>query len=144
VPLPDKGKSSQNAPEAVVSIAAVRRVLRYSPSLSNTSCPLDRGGTIALDNLALACQGCNNYKYTKTEGRDPVSGDSVSLYHPRQQRWRDHFAWNDDFTLVIGLTPTGRATVKALQLNREGLVNLRRVLYSMGEHPPAEPAQDEK
>ena len=106
--------------------------------------PLERGGTTALDNLALACQGCNNHKYTKTEGRDPVSGDSVSLYHPRQQRWRDHFAWNDDFTLIIGLTPTGRATVKALQLNREGLVNLRRALYSMGEHPPAEPAQDEK
>jgi hypothetical protein len=45
---------------------------------------------------------------------------------------------SDDFTLVIGLTPIGRATIKALQLNREELVNLRRVLYAMGEHPPAE------
>jgi 5-methylcytosine-specific restriction endonuclease McrA len=100
--------------------------------------PRQLGGETTLDNLALACQGCNNHKYTKTEARDPVSDNVVPLYHPRQQRWHDHFAWNDDFTLVIGLTPIGRATLKALQLNREELVNLRRVLYAMGEHPPAE------
>ena len=100
--------------------------------------PRSRGGQAKLSNLALACQGCNNHKYTKIEGDDPVTGDLVSLYHPRQQRWRNHFAWNDDFTLVIGVTPTDRATVEALQLNREGLVNLRRILYAMGEHPPLE------
>lgn len=100
--------------------------------------PLNRGGATALDNLALACQGCNNHKYTKIEERDPASSDTVPLYHPRRQRWRDHFAWSDDFTLIIGLTPSGRATVEALQLNREGVVNLRRILYAMGEHPPAE------
>lgn len=100
--------------------------------------PRSQGGETTLDNLALACQGCNNHKYTKTEARDPVTGDIVPLYHPRRQRWRDHFAWNEDFTLIIGLTSIGRATVEALQLNREGLVNLRRILYAMGEHPPAE------
>jgi len=100
--------------------------------------PQSQGGQTKLDNLALSCQGCNNHKYTKTEGRDPVSGDIVPLFHARRQRWRDHFVWNDDFTLIIGLTPTGRATVEALRLNREGLVNLRRVLYAVAEHPPAE------
>ena len=69
---------------------------------------------------------------------DPVSGELIPLFHPLKQKWRDHFMWSDGFTLIIGLTPTGRATVDALQLNREGLVNLRRILYSMGEHPPAE------
>jgi hypothetical protein len=101
--------------------------------------PRSASGETGLDNLALSCQGCNNHKYNKTEGRDPVSGDTVPLYHPRKQRWSNHFAWNDDFTLIIGLTPTGRSTVEALQLNREGVVNLRRVLYAMGEHPPVEP-----
>ena len=100
--------------------------------------PKSRDGQNTLDNLALACQGCNNHKYTKTEGRDPVTDDIVPLYHPRQQRWRDHFAWDDSFTLIIGLTPIGRATVEALRLNREGLVNLRQILYAVGEHPPAE------
>lgn len=99
--------------------------------------PRSQGGKTKLDNLALACQGCNNYKYIKTEVFDPVSGEIVPLYHPRRQRWDDHFAWNDDFTLIVGLTSTGRATVEALKLNREGLVNLRQMLYVMGEHPPS-------
>lgn len=100
--------------------------------------PRHSGGETTLENLALACQGCNNHKYTKTEARDPVSDKIVSRYHPRLQRWPEHFAWNDDFTLLIGLTPVGRATIQALQLNREEPVNLRRVLYAMGEHPPIE------
>jgi hypothetical protein len=39
---------------------------------------------------------------------------------------------------VIGLTPTGRATVNELNLNRSGLINLRRVLFACGEHPPSD------
>jgi hypothetical protein len=71
-------------------------------------------------------------------GRNPVSGEMVSLYNPRKQQWQEHFTWNDEYTLIVGLTPTGRATVETLKLNREGLINLRRLLYSIGEHPPVE------
>jgi len=98
--------------------------------------PRAKGGTTILDNLALACQGCNNHKYDKTVGPDPIGGQSVALYHPRRDRWDEHFAWSGDFTLIIGLTPTGRATVDQLLLNRDGVVNLRRLLYMHGEHPP--------
>jgi hypothetical protein len=98
--------------------------------------PRQQGGTNTLDNLALSCQGCNNHKYTKTEWFDSINGNLVALFNPRKQNWSEHFAWNNDYTLVIGLTSVGRATVEALQLNREGLVNLRRVLYGAGEHPP--------
>ena len=38
-------------------------------------------------------------------------------------------------TLLVGLTPTGRATIDQLQLNRTGVVNLRRVLFVMGDYP---------
>jgi 5-methylcytosine-specific restriction endonuclease McrA len=100
--------------------------------------PKSLGGQATLGNMALACQGCNNHKYNKVEARDPVTGALVPLYHPRQHRWEDHFVWNEDYTLIMGTTPTGRATVEALRLNRQGLVNLRRVLYAMGEHPPAQ------
>ena len=103
--------------------------------------PLDGGGSSDLENLAFACQGCNNHKYTKTEVRDPVTGLMVPLFHPRTQRWQNHFVWSSDFTRILGVTPTGRATVEALFLNREGLVNLRRALYALGEHPPAEPEE---
>ena|SRR5438876_6796520 len=99
--------------------------------------PQSLSGKTELDNLALSCQGCNNHKYDKITGRDPVSEETVPLYNPRQQQWEDHFAWSQDFTLVIGLTPIGRAMVEALQLNRDGVVNLRRILYAAGEHPPA-------
>lgn len=100
--------------------------------------PRSRGGKTEFENLALACQGCNNHKYTKTKGRDPVNGEIVPLYHPRLQRWREHFAWDEGCVLIIGLTAVGRATVRALCLNRDGLINLRRVLYITGTHPPAE------
>ncbi len=97
--------------------------------------PRTRGGTSALSNLALSCQGCNNRKYASTEAVDAVTGKRVPLYHPRQHRWNDHFAWSSDYTLMIGLTPVGRATIEKLQLNREGVVNLRRVLRAVREHP---------
>ncbi|KOR38129.1 MULTISPECIES: HNH endonuclease [Planktothricoides] len=100
--------------------------------------PTSKEGQSTLDNLALACQGCNNHKYNKTEALDPVTGKIFPLFNPREQRWLDHFAWNEDYTLILGLTATGRSTVESLRLNREGLVNLRRILYKMGEHPPSE------
>lgn len=104
--------------------------------------PRERGGGDHPENLALSCQGCNNHKYTRTEARDPVTGLLVPLFHPRRERWREHFVWSSDFTRVLGSTPTGRASVEALRLNREGLINLRRVLYAMGEHPPVEPEEE--
>lgn len=99
--------------------------------------PLSQGGEDTLNNLALACQGCNNYKYTKVEALDPVNGQPAPLFHPRQQYWIDHFRWADGFTHIVGITPTGRATVEALQLNRRSLVNLRRILFAAGVHPPS-------
>jgi HNH endonuclease len=98
--------------------------------------PVSRGGETIAENLALACQGCNNYKYIKIEGIDPISAQAVPLYHPREMLWNEHFAWSEDTTLIVGLTPTGRATIVTLRLNREGVVNLRRVLRITGQHPP--------
>ena len=98
--------------------------------------PRSQQGQTHLENLAWACQGCNNHKYNKTLARDHVTGEMVSLFHPRQHRWTDHFAWNEVGTLILGLSPIGRATVETLQLNRQGLVNLRRILFSVREHPP--------
>ncbi len=98
--------------------------------------PVDKGGEITLDNLAFCCQGCNNHKYTKTEGNDPVTHQRVPLFHPRQQQWEEHFVWNEDCTVIIGLTPTGRATVGTLHLNRAGVRNLRQLLTMVEQHPP--------
>ena len=100
--------------------------------------PISRGGETNMDNLALACPGCNSHKYTKIEAIDPVDGALTPLYNPRLQRWRNHFSWNEDFTRILGLTPTGRATVNALQMNRLGVINMRQVLFASGLHPPTD------
>lgn len=98
--------------------------------------PRSLGGTTDFENLALACPGCNSHKSNKIEAVDPVTQEKVGLFHPRTQIWEEHFAWSERYTVIIGLTPTGRATVVALQLNRKKLINLRKVLYEVGEHPP--------
>jgi hypothetical protein len=92
----------------------------------------------SLDNLAYACQGCNNHKYTRTEGVDPVTDEVTPLFNPRQDRWSEQFAWSADSLRLIGLSPIGRATIEALHLNRAPVVNLRRMLHALGKHPPPE------
>ena len=98
--------------------------------------PVSRGGRTIAENLAFACHGCNQYKRDHCEGFDPVSMAEVPLYNPREMLWKDHFSWSEDMTFVIGRTPTGRASVDLLKLNRSGAVNLRRVLIVSGDHPP--------
>lgn len=97
--------------------------------------PRSLGGATEPDNLALSCQGCNNYKYTRISAQDPVNGETVALIHPRHDAWSEHFVWSDDYSFIIGITPTGRATVEALRLNRPGVMRLRRALFQIGEHP---------
>lgn len=111
---------------------------RFSPQPFSVEHILPRalGGQTALENLALSCQGCNNIKYTKVEGLDPLTNATVALFHPRQHNWDEHFNWSENFTRIIGVTPIGRATVVTLQLNREELLNFRRILFAAGEHPP--------
>lgn len=98
--------------------------------------PVSKGGSDLLPNLAYACQGCNNFKYNHTHSFDLVTGKWVHLYHPRRDNWTHHFKWNTDKTLLIALSPIGRATVERLKLNRLGVVNLRKVLVAIDEHPP--------
>jgi len=98
--------------------------------------PISKGGSNNLENLALACQGCNNYKYTKTTAIDPLSKKEVNLFNPREDNWVDHFQWNENFTVIKGITSSGKATIIALHLNREFLINQRTIYRAYGVHPP--------
>lgn len=98
--------------------------------------PQVKSGSDDVENLAFACLGCNNIKYTKIEGLDLESRSLAPLFNPRIHIWEEHFCWDVDLLQIIGLTPTGRATVSVLKLNREELCNLRAVLFLIGEHPP--------
>ncbi|MFZ1395763.1 MAG: HNH endonuclease [Candidatus Promineifilaceae bacterium] len=99
--------------------------------------PLAEGGSDESDNLCLACELCNQYKWAKTTGIDPQSSEAIELFNPRQQRWSDHFVWSTDGVLIHGLTPCGRATVEALRLNNPLAVTVRRNWVIAGWHPPS-------
>jgi hypothetical protein len=98
--------------------------------------PVAKGGLTILINLAFSCQCCNNHKFTATHAVDLLTGAMAQLYNPRTDIWAEHFKWDDDFIEILGTSPTGRATVSRLDLNRVGLLNLRRVLVQAGFHPP--------
>jgi len=96
--------------------------------------PVSGGGTDEFDNLAWACPGCNLTKATRNSVLDPVSGQGVRLFHPRQDQWADHFAWQR--YQLVGLTPIGRALVTAFNLNHERRVRIRQVEARFGLFPP--------
>jgi 5-methylcytosine-specific restriction endonuclease McrA len=85
---------------------------QYVPFTVDHVIPLARGGSDDPNNLALACFHCNRRKADRLTAPDPTSGEHVALFNPRQDDWRDHFAWSPDGLLVMGLTPVGRVTVE--------------------------------
>lgn len=96
--------------------------------------PSVAGGETSVENLALACVSCSLRKGARQKIEDPVAGDRVLIFNPRQQDWKEHFSWHD--VQVVGLTKVGRATVEALDLNRPTMVAIRSEEALLGRHPP--------
>jgi len=93
------------------------------------------GGLTTLDNLALSCALCNRRKGSDVSSIDPESGEVVPLFHPRLQRWADHFGF--DGPHIVGLTEEGRATVQCLHLNSFERLLERAELIRAGRYPPS-------
>jgi 5-methylcytosine-specific restriction endonuclease McrA len=96
--------------------------------------PRAAGGTTTLENLALACVSCSLRKWAKQTATDPESREEVPLFNPRIDAWAEHFRWDGE--RVMPLTPTGRATVAALALNRPLILAIRQEESARGRHPP--------
>ncbi len=90
-----------------------------------------------LDNLCLSCSSCNLSKSIAISEIDPETGASVTLFHPRQQTWQEHFEWVDSGLRLYGKTPTGRATIIRLKMNQDRLVRARRNWIATDNHPPS-------
>jgi hypothetical protein len=56
------------------------------------------------------------------------------LFHPRKDRWTDHFAW--DGPTLVGQTAIARATIQVLWMNHPVVVETRRLLILEGVFPP--------
>ena len=89
------------------------------------------GGSDDLDNCCWSCHRCNLHKGPNLSGRDPLTQTVVRLFNPRRQSWSRHFEWFG--AVLVGRTPTGRATVAVLDMNDPERVELRQTLRANGE-----------
>jgi HNH endonuclease len=89
------------------------------------------GGSDDVDNLALACHRCNLHKGPNLTGIDPQTGQIASLFHPRRDRWSDHFILEG--TRIIGISAAGRATVEVLHMNDARRLELRAEIRKRSE-----------
>jgi HNH endonuclease len=93
-------------------------------------------GPTTAGNLALACLRCNVAKGTDAGAYGGRPPRLVPLYHPRKDRWSDHFRLEG--ARILPLTATGEATVKLLELNAGDRLLLRRSLVRTGRYPSLE------
>ncbi len=93
------------------------------------------GGITAAENLCPACFRCNGFKGSDIASADPKTGKATFLFHPRQQKWEDHFELIDD--IIEPLTPEGRLTVFLLRLNAPIQIEQRAALIAIGRYPCA-------
>lgn len=109
-----------------------------SPMVVDHIVPLSKGGTTVFDNLCFACYRCNLFKGSQTKAIDPLSGELAPLFHARHDRWSDHFGWDEAGLRIRGLTATGRATVTALNMNNDVILDARRNWVRLGWQPNTE------
>jgi hypothetical protein len=91
------------------------------------------GGSNDASDLCLACDRCNAYKGPNLTAIDPATDQVVNLFHPRRQEWSEHFTLRE--ADIVGLTPTGRGTVRLLKMNDDWRVSLRAEVIALGEMP---------
>lgn len=98
--------------------------------------PISAGGMAVADNLCFSCVSCNSYKLNFQTGLDTELQHQARLFHPRSDRWEDHFCWSDDSSEIVGLTSVGRATIERLNMNQPRMLIARREWKKTGLHPP--------
>lgn len=91
------------------------------------------GGTSDPENLAFACYLCNRYKGSDIASVHRSTGKLVRLFHPRQDRWVEHFRVVG--ALLEPLTDIGQATSELLRFNIAARVVERQLLQSLGRYP---------
>jgi hypothetical protein len=94
---------------------------------------LKHGGLTVPENLANACFHCNRRKGTDVGSIDVRTGKFVRLFHPRADRWRDHFYLSEG--RIEPLTDIGEVTSRVLDLNHPKRVTFRKLLAGIGRYP---------
>lgn len=97
-------------------------------SLAGLDLSPEASGPDETANLAAACILCNVYKADRIAAVDPITGERSRLFHPRRDRWEDHFAWDAEGLELHGTTVIGRATERLLRVNSPELLRQRHLL----------------
>jgi 5-methylcytosine-specific restriction endonuclease McrA len=97
--------------------------------------PRADGGETTDANLALARVSCSLKKSARILALDPKTKKLVQLFHPREDKWSEHFRWTENWRLV-GRTAIGRAAIEALGMNRPALVRIRCIWAAVDEFHP--------
>jgi hypothetical protein len=97
--------------------------------------PQLHGGGDSEDNLALACRACNAHKADIVEHTDPLTGESVRLFHPRRDTWSDHFRIDTAAALIEGVSAIGRVSVDRMVMNAVEQVEARSLWFQLNLFP---------
>lgn len=94
---------------------------------------IKHSGKTETSNLALSCLSCNVHKGSDIASIDPITGRITALFHPRRQKWEEHFVMDSLNGRIEGRTPEGRTTVRLLQFNTEERIEERLRLIELGK-----------
>ena len=112
---------------------------RMPQSASKLTLPIDHiiarqhGGETVAENLALCCGRCNLSKGPNIAGLDPETKHLTRLYHPRKDKWVEHFRYEG--AVMVGLTDVGRTTIAVLAMNQPHQRAVRQALMEEGVVP---------
>jgi len=93
------------------------------------------GGATEAANLSYACAACNRNKGSDIASVDRATGELIRFFHPRLDRWSDHFQLRDD--TIQPLTAIGEVTARILRFNAPERLLERQELRIAGRYPPA-------
>jgi hypothetical protein len=94
------------------------------------------GGATEAENLACACLFCNRHKGSDV-GSLLTHGGFSRFFHPRSDRWAEHFALADDGITIEPRTEIGLVTARIFGFNASERLLEREALRVIGRYPSA-------
>ncbi len=92
---------------------------------------IKHGGDHEVENLALSCPACNEFKGSDLGSLDWDGDEKFTFfYNPRMQIWTEHFRFENG--RIEPLTAEGRVTARLLRFNDESRIEERLLLIESG------------
>lgn len=85
------------------------------------------------ENLAYACLPCNRQKGSDIASIHWLTGELVRFFHPRRDRWTDHF--RIEGPAIVPKTEVGEVTARILRMNDPDRILERETLIELGRYP---------